>query len=179
MWLSLATCGSCMSLKGVSLVENDEVATIIVKGMSHLGRDYLLVGQYTEMIFPNYGVRFTAVNNNVDKPLWVWGQRFHPVCEPVQRFLRQRHQPENPRHCQIEGGTGRESSYKSALLPHSIPTVHKMFLWKCSYVSPLFFSVYVNPSLAKKSSRNSAVISHSSRESEYTLMISIFKGPNS
>jgi site-specific DNA recombinase len=50
----------------MKLVENDEVATIIVKDMSRLGRDYLLVGQYTEMIFPSYGVRFIAVNNNVD-----------------------------------------------------------------------------------------------------------------
>ncbi len=48
------------------LVESDQVATIIVKDMSRLGRDYLLVGQYTEMIFPSYGVRFIAVNNNVD-----------------------------------------------------------------------------------------------------------------
>jgi DNA invertase Pin-like site-specific DNA recombinase len=50
----------------MKLVENDEVSTIIVKDMSRLGRDYLLVGQYTEMIFPSYGVRFIAVNNNVD-----------------------------------------------------------------------------------------------------------------
>ncbi|NLK87411.1 MAG: recombinase family protein [Clostridiaceae bacterium] len=50
----------------MKMVENDEVATIIVKDMSRLGRDYLLVGQYTEMIFPSYGVRFIAVNNNVD-----------------------------------------------------------------------------------------------------------------
>lgn len=34
--------------------------------MSRLSRDYLLVGQYTEMIFPSYGVRFIAINNNVD-----------------------------------------------------------------------------------------------------------------
>ncbi|OQB26102.1 MAG: hypothetical protein BWY11_00052 [Firmicutes bacterium ADurb.Bin182] len=48
------------------LAENDEVATIIVKDMSRLGRNYLLVGQYTEMVFPSYGIRFIAVNNNVD-----------------------------------------------------------------------------------------------------------------
>ncbi len=50
----------------MKMVESDEVTTIIVKDMSRLGRDYLLVGQYTEMIFPSYGVRFIAVNNNVD-----------------------------------------------------------------------------------------------------------------
>ena len=50
----------------MELVESDQVSTLIVKDMSRLGRDYLLVGQYTEMIFPSYGVRFIAVNNNVD-----------------------------------------------------------------------------------------------------------------
>ena len=50
----------------MELVESDQVATLIVKDMSRLGRDYLLVGQYTEMIFPSYGVRFIAINNNVD-----------------------------------------------------------------------------------------------------------------
>ena len=50
----------------MELMESDQVATLIVKDMSRLGRDYLLVGQYTEMIFPSYGVRFIAVNNNVD-----------------------------------------------------------------------------------------------------------------
>ena len=34
--------------------------------MSRLGREYLQVGQYTELIFPSYGVRFIAVNDGVD-----------------------------------------------------------------------------------------------------------------
>jgi len=48
------------------LVENGEVATIIVKDMSRLGRNYLLVGHYTEMVFPSCGIRFIAINDNVD-----------------------------------------------------------------------------------------------------------------
>ena len=34
--------------------------------MSRFGRNYLLVGNYTELLFPNKGVRFIAVNNGVD-----------------------------------------------------------------------------------------------------------------
>lgn len=40
--------------------------TIIVKDMSRLGRNYLMVGQYTEIIFPEYNVRFVAISDNVD-----------------------------------------------------------------------------------------------------------------
>ena len=50
----------------MELVESEQVATIIVKDMSRLGREYLQVGQYTELIFPNYGIRFIAVNDGVD-----------------------------------------------------------------------------------------------------------------
>ena len=38
----------------------------IVKDMSRLGRNYLQVGMYTEMIFPQKGVRFIAINDGVD-----------------------------------------------------------------------------------------------------------------
>ena len=47
-------------------MENGQVETLIVKDMSRLGREYLQVGQYTELIFPSYGVRFIAVNDGVD-----------------------------------------------------------------------------------------------------------------
>ncbi len=52
--------------KLMRLVENGEVSTIIVKDMSRLGREYLQVGQYTELVFPSYGIRFIAINDNVD-----------------------------------------------------------------------------------------------------------------
>lgn len=48
------------------LIEAGCVKTLIVKDMSRLGREYLQVGQYTELIFPSYGVRFIAVNDGVD-----------------------------------------------------------------------------------------------------------------
>ena len=35
-------------------------------GSSGLGRDYLKVGFYTEIFFPQKGVRFIAVNNGID-----------------------------------------------------------------------------------------------------------------
>ena len=50
----------------MELVESEQVATIIVKDMSRLGREYLQVGQYTELVFPSHGIRFIAVNDGVD-----------------------------------------------------------------------------------------------------------------
>ena len=47
-------------------IEAGKVGTIIVKDMSRLGRNYLQVGMYTEMIFPQKGVRFIAINDGVD-----------------------------------------------------------------------------------------------------------------
>ena len=42
------------------------VAVLCIKDMSRLGRNYLQVGFYTEMLFPEKGVRFIAVNNSID-----------------------------------------------------------------------------------------------------------------
>ena len=47
-------------------VNAGNVGTIIVKDMSRLGRDYLKVGVYTEITFPDAGVRFIAINDGVD-----------------------------------------------------------------------------------------------------------------
>lgn len=50
----------------VSMIDEDRIGTIIVKDMSRLGRDYLQVGMYTEMLFPSHDIRFIAINNGVD-----------------------------------------------------------------------------------------------------------------
>ena len=50
----------------ISLVDEGKVDTIIVKDMSRIGRNYLEVGMYTEVRFPNSNIRFIAVNNGVD-----------------------------------------------------------------------------------------------------------------
>lgn len=50
----------------ISQVEEGNIGTVIVKDMSRLGRDYLKVGYYTEVLFPGSDIRFIAINNNVD-----------------------------------------------------------------------------------------------------------------
>lgn len=50
----------------ISMVDEGRVGTLIVKDLSRLGRDYLKVGYYTEIAFPEADVRFIAINNGVD-----------------------------------------------------------------------------------------------------------------
>lgn len=52
--------------KLIALVEDNQVGTLIVKDMSRLGRDYLRVGFYTEILFIEKDVRFIAINNGID-----------------------------------------------------------------------------------------------------------------
>ena len=47
-------------------VENGQIKTVVTKDLSRLGRNYLQVGLYTEMIFPKKGVRYIAINDGVD-----------------------------------------------------------------------------------------------------------------
>jgi site-specific DNA recombinase len=47
-------------------IENGEIKTVITKDLSRLGRNYLQVGMYTEVLFPQKGVRYIAINDGVD-----------------------------------------------------------------------------------------------------------------
>ena len=47
-------------------VECGKVGIVIVKDQSRLGRDYLQTGMLMEITFPQYDVRFIAVNDGVD-----------------------------------------------------------------------------------------------------------------
>ena len=47
-------------------IEDGKVSTVITKDLSRLGRDYLKTGEYIEIIFPDYDVRYIAINDNVD-----------------------------------------------------------------------------------------------------------------
>ena len=46
----------------MSDIEDGKVATVITKDLSRLGRDYLKTGELIEMVFPDYDVRYIAVN---------------------------------------------------------------------------------------------------------------------
>lgn len=48
------------------MIEQGEANCVIVKDLSRLGREYIETGRYMRRVFPAYGVRFIAINDNVD-----------------------------------------------------------------------------------------------------------------
>ncbi len=47
-------------------IEDGKINCVITKDLSRLGRNYILTGQYTDIYFPSKGVRYIAINDNVD-----------------------------------------------------------------------------------------------------------------
>ncbi len=47
-------------------IENGKIDLVITKDLSRLGRDYIMTGYYTEIYFNEKGVRYIAVNDNID-----------------------------------------------------------------------------------------------------------------
>lgn len=47
-------------------IKDGKINCVIVKDLSRLGREYIETGRYLRQIFPAYGVRFIAINDNID-----------------------------------------------------------------------------------------------------------------
>ena len=47
-------------------IENGKINMVVVKDLSRLGRNYIQTGQYTDIFFPDRGVRFIALNDGID-----------------------------------------------------------------------------------------------------------------
>jgi len=52
--------------KMMAEIESGKVNCIIVKDLSRFGREYIETGRYLRRILPAYGVRFIAINDNID-----------------------------------------------------------------------------------------------------------------
>ena len=66
-------------------VEAGKIGTVIAKDMSRIGRNYLEVGFYTEMVFPQKKVRFIAIGNNVDSNVQE-SNEFTPFLNIINEF---------------------------------------------------------------------------------------------
>ncbi len=50
----------------LSDIEAGYIYAVMVKDLSRLGRDYVSVGNYTDVYFPDHDIRFIAVNDGID-----------------------------------------------------------------------------------------------------------------
>lgn len=50
----------------LSDIEMGYIYAVMVKDLSRLGRDYVSVGNYTDVYFPDHDIRFIAVNDGID-----------------------------------------------------------------------------------------------------------------
>ncbi|MEI3132739.1 MAG: recombinase family protein [[Ruminococcus] torques] len=68
--LTTVTAASCLTAPAfqemMRMIEQGEANCVIVKDLSRLGREYIETGRYMRRVFPAYGVRFIAINDNVD-----------------------------------------------------------------------------------------------------------------
>ena len=53
-------------IKMMNSIKQNKINTVITKDLSRLGRDYIETGNYIEKIFPQFGVRYIAVNDGID-----------------------------------------------------------------------------------------------------------------
>lgn len=53
-------------IKMMEAIEQGEADCIIVKDLSRFGRDYIDAGKYIQKFFPLQGIRFIAINDNID-----------------------------------------------------------------------------------------------------------------
>ena len=50
----------------IEMLQTPNLDTVITKDLSRLGRDYIKTGYYIENYFPTHGIRYIALNDNID-----------------------------------------------------------------------------------------------------------------
>lgn len=65
-------------------VEQNNVNCIIVKDLSRFGRDYIQVGHYLERYFPQVGLRFVAINDNIDS-----AKKQYDLTMPIRNIMNE------------------------------------------------------------------------------------------
>ena len=69
----------------IEAIEDGKVAAVITKDLSRIGRLAVQTGLYTEILFPEHGVRFIAVTNGVDS-IDQTTEEFAPIYNFINEF---------------------------------------------------------------------------------------------
>lgn len=120
-------------------VEAGHVGAVITKDLSRLGRNYLKTGELIEIIFPEYEVRYIAINDNVDTaredneftPLRNWFNEFY--ARDTSKKIRAVKQAKAAKGERVNGecpyGYMIDPNDKNHLIPdpETAPNVRKIF----------------------------------------------------
>jgi len=79
----------------LELMEQGKVSALITKDLSRLGRNYIEVGNYTEILFPRWNVRYIAVNDNYDS-LYSESNEYAPLKNLFNEWFARDTSKKNP-----------------------------------------------------------------------------------
>ncbi|MCD8214093.1 MAG: recombinase family protein [Clostridiales bacterium] len=124
-------------------VELGNVATVITKDLSRLGRNYLKSGELTEIFFPEHDVRYIAINDNVDTakgdneftPLRNWFNEFYvrDTSKKIRAVFQSKAQRGERVNGEVPYGYIADPANRNHLLPDP----------ETAYVVKQIFSMYV------------------------------------
>ncbi len=87
-------------------IEAGKIGCVIAKDMSRIGRDYLQVGFYTEVMFREKGVRFIAIENGVDSTVQ-GSNEFAPFLNIMNEWYLRDSSRKIKNACRQKGMNGR------------------------------------------------------------------------
>ena len=133
----------------MAMMEKGEIGTLITKDLSRLGRNYIEVGQYTELIFPRLGVRYIAINDNFDS-LYTDGNELAPfknlfnewyardTSKKIRAVVKAKAERGERVSTQIPYGYLKDPLQKNHLIidPETAPIVREIFSLCASGIGP-------------------------------------------
>lgn len=90
-------------------IESGIVKRVIVKDLSRFGRDYVMTGYYTEIVFHQYDVHFIAVTDNVDTEVGL-GSEFMPFHNLMNEWYARDISKKQKAVLQNKGNSGKRLS---------------------------------------------------------------------
>lgn len=145
--------------KVMDAVNAGKVNCVIVKDLSRLGREYIETGKYLEMVFPSMGIRFIAINDDVDSMRF---QSSDDILIPVKNIMNESYCRELSkklrRQFRIQRSNGEylgafacygyckspEDKHKLIIDTHAAEVVRMMFMLKLKGYSQRAIADYLN-----------------------------------
>lgn len=90
-------------------IKNGLVCIVVVKDLSRFGRDYVMSGYYTEILFHQYDVRFIAISDNIDT-LSGQGSEFMPFHNLMNDWYARDISKKQKAVIQSKGNSGKRTS---------------------------------------------------------------------